>query len=141
MEDIYKTEIEVITLVIVLRAIGLIAGSFSAGIILDKLPKLRYLILFISTCLMGIAIAFLPHINHLWAFFIVSVISTFGCGAIDTGGNVLCLDTWKDASGPYLHSIHFSFSVLINTNLMNINRYPMSKDHLSLENEERDQTI
>ena len=82
MKDIYNTEIEVITLVIVLRAVGLIAGSFTAGIILDKLPKLRYFILFISNCLMGVAIAFLPHMNHLWAFFIVSVFSTFGCGAI-----------------------------------------------------------
>ena len=28
------------------------------------------------------------------------------------GGNVLCLDIWKGMnSGPYMHSIHFSFSV------------------------------
>merc|ERR1719273_2285772 len=48
---------------------------------------------------------------YLWAFFIVSIISSFSAGSLDTGGNVLCLDTWKDKSGPYLHSIHFSFAI------------------------------
>ena len=85
MSEVYQTKIETITLVIFLRAIGLISGSFVAGIILDKLPILRYFVLFIANCLMGISIAFLPHMNYLWAFFIVSVISTIGCGAIGKG--------------------------------------------------------
>lgn len=111
MKDLYQTEIKVITLVIILRALGSVLGAFICGILLDKLPKFRYFILFGCSCLMGISTAMLPHMNHLWAFFIVSIISSFGCGSLDTGGNVLCLDTWKDDSGPYFHSIHFSFAV------------------------------
>ena len=80
--------------------------------LLDKFPKLRYFILFGCTCLMGLTTAILPHMIYLWAFFVVSIVSSFACGALDTGGNVLCLDTWKDDSGPYLHSIHFSFAVM-----------------------------
>ena len=111
MQDIYETKIKVITLVIVLRSVGSVIGAFSSGLLLDKFPKLRYFTLFGSTCLMGLCTAILPHMIYLWAFFMVSFVSSLACGALETGGNVLCLDTWKDASGPYLHSIHFSFAV------------------------------
>ena len=111
MQDIYETKIKVITLVIVLRAVGSVIGAFSSGLLLDKCPKWRYFILFGCTCLLGLCTAILPHMIYIWAFFMVSIVCSFACGALDTGGNVLCLDTWKDASGPYLHSIHFSFAV------------------------------
>ena len=113
MRDIYDTEIKIITLVIVLKAVGSVIGAFISGILLDKLLKFRYFILFGCTCLLGVCTALLPHMVFLWGFFIVSIISSFSAGALDTGGNVLCLDTWKDNSGPYLHSIHFSFAVNI----------------------------
>ena len=113
MRDIYETEIKIITLVIVLKAVGSVIGAFISGILLDKLLKFRYFILFGCTCLLGVCTALLPHMVFLWGFFIVSIISSFSAGALDTGGNVLCLDTWKDNSGPYLHSIHFSFAVNI----------------------------
>ena len=85
MKDVYQTKIKVITLVIVLRAIGSVLGAFISGILLDKLPKFRYFILFGCSCLMGISTAILPHMNYLWAFFIVSILSSFRCGALDTG--------------------------------------------------------
>ena len=111
MQDIYETKIKVISLVIVVRAVGSVIGAFLSGLLLDKCPKLRYFILFGCTCLLGLCTAILPHMVYIWAFFLVSIVCSFACGALDTGGNVLCLDTWKDASGPYLHSIHFSFAV------------------------------
>ena len=80
---------------------------------MDKLPNFRYIVLFSCTFLIGLCTAVLPHMVYLWGFFIVSIISSFFASALDTGGNVLCLDTWKDASGPYLHSIHFSFAVCL----------------------------
>jgi len=111
MQDIYETKIKVISLVIVVRAVGSVIGAFLSGLLLDKCPKLRYFILFGCTCLLGLCTAILPHMVYIWAFFLVSIVCSFACGALDTGGNVLCLDTWKDASGPYLHSIHFSFAL------------------------------
>ena len=36
----------------------------------------------------------------------------FSGGSLDTGGNVLCLDTWQNGeAGPWMHSIHFSFAI------------------------------
>ena len=46
-------------------------------------------------------------------FFGLCGINGFVIGSLDTGGNVLCLDTWKGEhdSGPFMHSIHFSFGL------------------------------
>ena len=123
MRDIYETEINIITLVIVFRAVGSVIGAFLSGILLDKFPKFRYFILFGCTCILGVCTALLPHMVYLWAFFIVSIISSFSAGSLDTGGNVLCLDIWKDKSGPYLHSIHFSFAVNIYYSFCGISFY------------------
>ena len=111
MQDVYETKIKYISMVIVVNAVGSVIGAFSSGLLVDKFPKLRYITLFGSTCLMGLCTAILPHMIYLWAFFMVSFVCSLACGVLETGGNVLCLDTWKDASGPYLHSIHFSFAV------------------------------
>ena len=84
----------------------------SAGIILDKYLKYRFFILFAYTFIVGITNALLPHLSSIWLFFAVSSISSFASGSLDTGGNVLVLDCWKHGdSGPYLHSIHFSFAL------------------------------
>ena len=111
MQDIYKTKMKYIILVIIVNSVGFVIGAFSSSLLLDKFPKFRYFTLFGSTCLMGLCTAILPHMIYLWAFFMASFVSSLACGVLETGGNVLCLDTWKDASGPYLHSIHFSFAV------------------------------
>ena len=112
MKDIYETEIDIITLVIIPKAIGSIIGASLAGILLDKFPKSKYFILSGITLIVSICTAVLPHGSHLWMFFLASVVSSFGAGGLDTGGNVLCLDTWSDGeAGPYMHSIHFSFAL------------------------------
>ena len=111
LTDIYQTKIKIISIVIIPKAVGSITGAFTAGLILDRLPDFRYFVLFSCTFLIGLCTAVLPHMVYLLGFFIVSIISSFFSSALHTGGNVLCLDTWKDASGPYLHSIHFSFAV------------------------------
>ena len=54
MKDIYETEINVITIVIILRAVGSVVGAFLSGLLLDKFPKLRYFTLFGCTFLLGV---------------------------------------------------------------------------------------
>ena len=79
---------------------------------LDKYLKHRYFILFAYTFVIGITNTLLPHLGRIWLFFVVSTFSSFASGSLDTGGNVLVLDCWQNSdSGPYLHSIHFSFAL------------------------------
>ena len=112
IKDIYQTKIKVISLVVLLRAIGSVIGASLVGILLDKYPKFRYFFLFGSNFVLGVCTSVLPHLKYLWLFFAVSVVSSFSSGSLDTGGNVLCLDVWKDGdAGPYMHSIHFSFAI------------------------------
>ena len=60
---------------------------------------------------MGITSTLIPFSPSLPLFFVLCAINGFVMGSLDTGGNVLCLDIWQgfDDSGPYMHSIHFSF--------------------------------
>ena len=89
-------------------------GGFTAGLVLDKLKRHRYFILFCCTCLMGVITAILPHGMYLWAFFVASTINNFATGVLHPSLNVLCLDIWAEDSGPFLNSLHFGFAV--NTN-------------------------
>lgn len=114
MRDIYLTEISTITLVIILKAVGSIIGAFSAGVLLDKCDRFRLFILFAFTLLLSLFTMILPHLSYLWIFFVISTLSSFASGALDTGGNVLCLNIWSDSpsdAGPFMHSIHFSFAI------------------------------
>ena len=114
MRDIYMTDLSIITVVIIPKAIGSMVGASVAGILLDKFQKHRYFILFGFTAALSLSTMVLPHLSYLWLFFVASVMSSFSAGALDTGGNVLCLDVWsaeKGEAGPYMHSIHFSFAI------------------------------
>ena len=62
---------------------------------------------------MGLTLTAIPFSPSLPFFFGLCGINGFVMGSLDTGGNVLCLDVWQglDDSGPYMHSIHFSFGL------------------------------
>ena len=62
---------------------------------------------------MGLTTTMIPFSPSLYHFFSLIGINGFVIGSLDTGGNVLCLDTWQGEhdSGPYMHSIHFSFGL------------------------------
>ena len=50
--------------------------------------------------------------KFLWLYYAMSTLTSFVSGALDAGGNVLCLDTWQnDDAGPWMNSIHFSFAI------------------------------
>ena len=95
---------------VIFRFGGSILGSSIAGIVLDKCLKFRYFILFVYTFIIGLTNVLLPHLPDIWLFFMVMTFSCFASGSLDTGGNVLMLDLNGD-SGPYLHSIHFSYAL------------------------------
>ena len=84
-----------------------------AGYLLDKYPQHRYTLLFVYTAVMGVTSTAIPFSPSLPFFFGLCGVNGFVMGSLDTGGNVLCLDIWQglDDSGPYMHSIHFSFGL------------------------------
>ena len=108
--SIYSTKVSIISFVVIFRFGGSILGSSIAGIVLDKCLKFRYFILFVYTFIIGLTNVLLPHLPDIWLFFMVMTFSCFASGSLDTGGNVLMLDLNGD-SGPYLHSIHFSYAL------------------------------
>lgn len=85
----------------------------SAGYLLDKYPRHRYTLLFMYTAIMGLACTMIPLSPSLYFFFGLCAIYGFVMGSLEVGGNVLCLDVWQgfDESGPYMHSLHFSWGV------------------------------
>jgi len=110
--DLYDSSVDAVSLVIIYRALGSMVGAFIAGIILDKFIQYRLYIIFIYVLLMGTACSLLPHLKHLWLYYVISTVESFANGSLDAGGNVLCLDIWRnDNSGPWVHSIHFSFAI------------------------------
>ena len=61
---------------------------------------------------MGVTFSLIPHVKFLWLYYAMSTVNSFVSGALDAGGNVLCLDTWQDDdAGPWMNSIHFSFAI------------------------------
>ena len=59
-----------------------------------------------------IILGYLCGSSSLSFFFVLCAINGWAMGSLDTGGNVLCLDIWRGESdsGPYMHSIHFSYA-------------------------------
>jgi len=77
----------------------------------DKWPFLHHFFLFADTLILGLTTAAYPFCQHIYAFFVVGAVQGFVSGALDTGGNVLCLYVWRDGdSGPWMHAIHFGYA-------------------------------
>ena len=103
MVDLYNSSVDAVSLVIIYRALGSMAGAFigkvmksfellflrifykcpnvklffSAGIILDKFIQYRLYIIFIYTFFMGVANSLLPHLKHLWLYYVISTVEEF----------------------------------------------------------------
>ena len=104
--DIYNSPVNVITFVIIFRAIGSIIGCslgeiilyvtlcvlrninyyyflfITAGILLDKFTHYRSYILFAYTFILGVTFALLPHLKYVWLYFAISTLNSF------TGNNI-----------------------------------------------------
>ncbi|XP_076872792.1 sodium-dependent glucose transporter 1 [Brachyhypopomus gauderio] len=91
------------------RATGYIGGSLLGGILFDLVnPHLLLGLAMLGTALGMFATPFCKR-----ALLLTLLVSSVGVsmGILDTGGNVLILDTWGDHAGPHLQALHFSFAV------------------------------
>ncbi|XP_061780417.1 sodium-dependent glucose transporter 1 isoform X1 [Nerophis lumbriciformis] len=103
-----KKNIANISYIFIGRSAGYIGGSVLGGILFDCMnPNLLLGISMLFTACGMCAIPFCKHALLLTAFM-----STIGIsmGILDTGGNVLILNTWGEQAGPHLQALHFSFA-------------------------------
>jgi len=118
LAQIYRTDIPEISFSLVTASIGGIAGAALAGTLLTRFHKLKYFLMFEFTAGISLTTMILPRLGHLAAYFAVMILNGAHVGAVHTGINALCLDTWRDpdgrkrpGGGPAIHSMHASFSI------------------------------
>ncbi|MCI4395624.1 hypothetical protein PGIGA_G00194230 [Pangasianodon gigas] len=91
------------------RATGYIAGSLLGGILFDLINP--HLLLGFAVLMTAFGMFATPFCKK--ALILAALVSSVGVsmGILDTGGNVLILNTWGDQAGPHIQALHFSFAL------------------------------
>ncbi|MCJ8749831.1 hypothetical protein PDJAM_G00192240 [Pangasius djambal] len=91
------------------RATGYITGSLLGGILFDLINP--HLLLGFAMLMTAFGMFATPFCKK--ALILAALISSVGVsmGILDTGGNVLILNTWGDQAGPHMQALHFSFAL------------------------------
>ncbi|XP_014898332.1 sodium-dependent glucose transporter 1 [Poecilia latipinna] len=97
-----------ISYIFVGRAAGYIGGSLVGGILFELTNP--HVLLGVSMLLTAFGMFAIPFCKQ--ALFLTGIMSVVGIsmGVLDTGGNVLILNTWGEQSGPHMQALHFSFA-------------------------------
>ncbi|XP_076024081.1 sodium-dependent glucose transporter 1 [Genypterus blacodes] len=103
-----KQNISTISYIFVGRSAGYIGGSLLGGILFDCMNPL--LLLGFSMLVTAFGLCAIPFCKQ--ALLLTALMSSIGVsmGTLDTGGNVLILNTWGDQGGPHMQALHFSFA-------------------------------
>ncbi|XP_054617425.1 sodium-dependent glucose transporter 1 [Dunckerocampus dactyliophorus] len=103
-----KKNISNISYIFVGRSAGYIGGSLLGGILFDCMNP--NLLLGISMLVTACGMCAIPFCKH--ALLLTGFMSSIGIsmGILDTGGNVLILNTWGEQAGPHMQALHFSFA-------------------------------
>ncbi|NXO76594.1 MFS4B protein, partial [Sitta europaea] len=91
------------------RSLGCLGGSMVGGVLLDCMnaPTLLLALSMLGTTAGLYAIPWCK--ESLLLTILMSIIGG-SMGILDTGGNVLALNTWGSEAGPHLQALHFSFA-------------------------------
>ncbi|XP_037607651.1 sodium-dependent glucose transporter 1 isoform X1 [Sebastes umbrosus] len=97
-----------ISYIIAGRSAGYIGGSLLAGILFDCMNP--HLLLGFSMLVTSVGLCAIPFCKQ--ALLLTGLMSSIGMsmGILDTGGNVLILNTWGEQAGPHMQALHFSFA-------------------------------
>uniref|UniRef100_UPI0037E70C45 sodium-dependent glucose transporter 1 isoform X1 n=2 Tax=Semicossyphus pulcher TaxID=241346 RepID=UPI0037E70C45 len=103
-----KKNISNISYIFVGRSAGYIGGSLLGGILFDCMNP--HLLLGLSMLVTAFGMCAIPFCKQ--ALILTGLMSSIGLsmGVLDTGGNVLILNTWGDQAGPHMQALHFSFA-------------------------------
>eukprot|EP00095_Tigriopus_kingsejongensis_P004190 maker-scaffold208_size258758-snap-gene-0.17 protein:Tk04190 transcript:maker-scaffold208_size258758-snap-gene-0.17-mRNA-1 annotation:"sodium-dependent glucose transporter 1" len=81
-------------------------GNVIGGVLVDKMSPC--LLLSLSMIILSLSNAVIPFSPNILTLAPASALAEFTFGFIDTGGNVYCLQLWKEKSGPYLNALYLS---------------------------------
>ncbi|XP_034384312.1 sodium-dependent glucose transporter 1 [Cyclopterus lumpus] len=103
-----KKNISNISYIFVGRSAGYIGGSLFGGILFDCMNP--HLLLGFSMLVTSVGMFAIPFCKQ--ALVLTGLMSSIGMsmGILDTGGNVLILNTWGEQAGPHMQALHFSFA-------------------------------
>ncbi|XP_042909070.2 sodium-dependent glucose transporter 1-like, partial [Parasteatoda tepidariorum] len=93
LTHIVNTDIKTIAFIYAARSSGYIGGSFIGGIIFDMFSRKQF-ILTIGQLITSITMFGVPWSREIKTLTIWMVVNGFTLGALDTGGNVCCLNLW-----------------------------------------------
>ncbi|CAL8312598.1 unnamed protein product [Lota lota] len=108
LADNLNRNISNISFVFVGRSAGYIGGSLIGGVLFDCMNP--HLLLGFSLLVTAAGMCAIPFCKN--AVVLTCLMSSIGTsmGILDTGGNVLILQTWGDQAGPHMQALHFSFA-------------------------------
>ncbi|XP_060947286.1 sodium-dependent glucose transporter 1 [Limanda limanda] len=103
-----KKNISNLSYIFVGRSAGYIGGSLVGGLLFDCMSP--HLLLGLSMLVTSFGMCAIPFCTQ--ALLLTLLMSSIGMsmGVLDTGGNVLILQTWGEQGGPHLQALHFSFA-------------------------------
>ncbi|XP_052441829.1 sodium-dependent glucose transporter 1 isoform X5 [Carassius gibelio] len=90
------------------RSSGYIGGSLLGGILFDYVNP--HLLLGFSLLITAFGMSGTPFCKKSWLLTVLMSGVGVSVGVLDTGGNVLILNTWGKQAGPHLQALHFSFA-------------------------------
>ncbi|NXA68579.1 MFS4B protein, partial [Mohoua ochrocephala] len=90
------------------RSLGCLGGSVLGGLLLDCMNA--SLLLALSMLITTAGLYGIPWCKESLLLTILMSVIGGSMGILDTGGNVLALNTWGSEAGPHLQALHFSFA-------------------------------
>ncbi|XP_051469091.1 sodium-dependent glucose transporter 1 [Apus apus] len=104
-----RSNVSDISYVFVGRSLGYLGGSVLGGLLFDGMNP--HLLLALSMFGTTVGLYGIPWCKK--SLLLTALMSVIGgsMGILDTGGNVLALNTWGAEAGPHMQALHFSFAV------------------------------
>ncbi|RMC13114.1 hypothetical protein DUI87_10645 [Hirundo rustica rustica] len=90
------------------RSLGYLGGSVVGGVLFDCMNAALLLALSMLGTTAGLYV--IPWCKESLLLTILMSVIGGSMGILDTGANVLALNTWGSESGPHLQALHFSFA-------------------------------
>jgi FHS family Na+ dependent glucose MFS transporter 1 len=103
------SEIDEISLIFFFGALGYLVGSYTSGILYDRLPG--HQLMSAMLVLLGIFIIFVPLATSLVVLIGIVLVLGFAKGALDVGGNTLLLWLHNEKVGPFMNGLHAFFGL------------------------------
>ena len=104
-----SSEINEISLVFFFGALGYLVGSYTTGILYDRLPG--HQLMSAMLVLLGVSIIFVPLATSLVMLIGIVLVLGFAKGALDVGCNTLLLWVHQEKVGPFMNGLHAFFGL------------------------------